>query len=129
MYARRWRDRRAAGKKRFADNRFPDDLEFSGWDLSYKWIRWVTDARAEVYPIPFFHNYVGGQIADWMVGGAPGEDVQTYLRNCPNISFIGVNSYFCADWRTGFRWWREAGAAVTGTKEASRSHLVGPNVS
>ena len=55
------------------------------------WIRRITDAGAEVYPIPFFHNYVGGQLADWMVGGARGEDVQTYLTNCPHISFIGVN--------------------------------------
>src|SRR5579862_5402983 len=87
-----WRDHSAAANKRFADHGFTDDLKFSAWDLSYNWIRRITDAGAEVYPIPLFHNYVGGQIADWMVGGAPGEDVQTYLENCPHISFIGVRS-------------------------------------
>ncbi len=35
----------------------------------------------------------------WEVScGSPGEDVETYLRECPNISFVGVNSYLCAEW-------------------------------
>ena len=96
---KRWRDHSTASNKRFAENGFTDDLKFSAWDLSYNWIRRITDAGAAVYPLPFFHNFVGGKVADWMVGGSPGEDVETYLKNCPNISFIGVNSYFCAEWR------------------------------
>lgn len=94
-----WRDHSPAANQHFAENHFTDDLKFSAWDLSYNWIRRITDAGAEEYPIPFFHNYVGGKVADWMVGGAPGEDVDTYLKNCPHLSFIGVNSYFCAEWR------------------------------
>src|SRR6266704_2217771 len=96
---KRWRDHSLLSNKRFAENGFTDDLKFSAWDLSYNWIRRITNAGAAVYPLPFFHNFVGGKVADWMVGGSPGEDVETYLKNCPNIWFIGVNSYFCAEWR------------------------------
>ncbi len=123
-----WRDHSPAADKRFADNGFTDDLKFSAWDLSYNWIRRITDAGAEVYPMPFFHNYVGGKLADRMVGGAPGEDVQTYLQNCPNISFIGVNSYFCADWRPDYSCGRESDATVTELREPLVRYRVGRNV-
>ena len=123
-----WRDHSPATSKRFADNGFTDDLKFSAWDLSYHWIRRITEAGAEVYPIPFFHNYVGGEIADWMVGGAPGEDVQTYLQNCPHISFIGVNSYFCAEWRPDYSCGRESGATVTELREPLFRYRVGRNL-
>lgn len=73
-----WRDHSPASNQRFAENHFSDDLRYSAWDLSHNWIRRITDAGAAVYPIPFFHNYVGGKIADWMVGGAPGEDVDLF---------------------------------------------------
>jgi len=123
-----WRDHSPAANKRFAEHGFTDDLKFSAWDLSYNWIRRITDAGAEVYPIPFFHNYVGGKIADWMVGGAPGEDVQTYLQNCPRISFIGVNSYFCAQWRLDNSCGRESEATVRELRNPLIRYRVGRNL-
>jgi hypothetical protein len=94
-----WRDHSPVSNQLFAEKKFTDDLKYSAWRLSSNWIRRLTDAGAEVYPLPFFHNFVGGRVAEWMVGGAPGEDVATSLDNCPNISFVGVNAYFCAQWR------------------------------
>jgi hypothetical protein len=123
-----WRDHSPAANKRFTDGGFTDDLKFTAWDLSYNWIRRITDAGAEVYPLPFFHNYVGGKVADWMVGGAPGEDVETYLKNCPNISFVGVNSYFCADWRPDYSCGREPQATVEELREPLRRYRVGRNL-
>src|SRR5712691_3687203 len=123
-----WRDHSPAANKRFADNGFNDDLKFTAWDLSYNWIRRITDAGAEVYPLPFFHNYVGGKVADWMVGGAPGEDVETYLKNCPNISFIGVNSYFCAEWRSDYSCGREPQATVDELREPLLRYRVSRNL-
>ena len=123
-----WRDHSAAANQRFADHHFRDDLKYSAWDLSYNWIRRITDAGAAIYPIPFFHNYVGGKIADWMVGGAPGEDVPTYLDNCPNISFIGVNSYFCAEWRPDNSCARESQATVEELREPLERYHVGRNL-
>lgn len=123
-----WRDHSPAANKRFVDHGFGDDLKFSAWDLSYNWIRRITDAGTEIYPIPFFHNYVGGQLADWMVGGAPGEDVQTYLQNCPHISFIGVNSYFCAEWRPDYSCGRESEASVSELREPLQRYRVSRNL-
>ena len=123
-----WRDHSPAANKRFADHGISDELKFSAWDLSYNWIKRITDAGAEVYPIPFFHNYVGGEIADWMVGGAPGEDVQTYLQNCPNVSFIGVNSYFCAQWRPNYSCGRESEATISELREPLLRYRVGRNL-
>jgi len=123
-----WRDHSPAANKRFADVGFTDDLKFTAWDLSYNWIRRITDAGAEVYPLPFFHNYVGGKVAGWMVGGAPGEDVETYLKNCPNISFIGVNSYFCAEWRPDYSCERESQATVDELREPLLRYRVGRNL-
>jgi len=88
-----WRDHSVSSNKLYAEKGFTDDLKYSAWRLSSNWIRRITDAGAEAYPIPFFHNYVGGKLVDWMVGGAPGEDVATYLENCPRISFVGLNLY------------------------------------
>ncbi len=116
--AKLWRDHSPAANRLFTERGFTDDLKFSAWNLSYNWIRPLTNAGAEVYPLPFFHNFVGGQVADWMVGGAPGEDVETYLNNCPNLSFIGVNPYFCSEWRSDYSCARPA--------EASRAELRGP---
>jgi len=123
-----WRDHSPASNKRFADHGFTDDLAFSAWDLSYNWIRRITAAGAEIYAIPFFHNYVGGKIADWIVGGAPGEDVQTYLQNCPHLSFIGVNSYFCAEWRPDNSCARESEASVSELREPLIHYQVGRNL-
>ena len=123
-----WRDHSPAANKRFADRGFVDDLKFTAWDLSYNWVRRITDAGAEVYPVPFFHNYVGGKVADWMVGGAPGEDVETYLKNCPSISFIGVNSYFCAEWRPDYSCGRESQATVDELREPLLRYRVSRNL-
>jgi len=123
-----WRDHSAAASKRFSEHGFTDDLKFSAWDLSYNWIRRITDAGAAEYTIPFFHNYVGGKMADWMVGGAPGEDVQTYLDNCPKISFIGVNSYFCAEWRPDNGCARESQATIEELREPLKRYSVSRNL-
>jgi hypothetical protein len=88
-----WRDHSPVADKLFAEMGFTDDLKYSAWRLSSNWLRRVTDAGAEAYPLPFFLNFVGGTIRDWMVGGAPGEDVATYLENCPALSFVGLNLY------------------------------------
>lgn len=93
-----WRDHSTASAKLFVEKGFTDDLKYSAWRLSSNWIRRLTDAGAEVYPLPLFLNFVGEKVVDWMVGGAPGEDVETYLTNCPNLSFIGLNFYLCAEW-------------------------------
>src|SRR5438046_10231651 len=63
-----------------------------------------------------------------MVGGAPGEDVQTYLQNCPHISFIGVNSYFCAEWRPDYSCGLESEATVTELREPLFRYRVGRNL-
>jgi hypothetical protein len=123
-----WRDHSAASNRRFADNGFTDDLKYSAWNLSRNWIRRLTDAGTEIYPIPFFLNFVGGKVADWMVGGAPGEDVEAYLKNCPNLSFIGVNSYFCADWQPDASCVRESQATVEELREPLLRYSVGRNL-
>jgi hypothetical protein len=123
-----WRDHSPASDQRFSEHHFSDDLKYSAWDLSYNWIRRITDAGAAIYPLPFFHNYVGGKVAEWMVGGAPGEDVQTYLDNCPSLSFIGVNSYFCAEWRADNSCARESQATVEQLREPLKRYQVGRNL-
>src|SRR5207249_2329216 len=123
-----WRDHSSAANERFAKNHFTDELKFSAWDMSYNWIRRITDAGAAEYPLPFFHNYVGGTVADWMVGGAPGEDVATSLKTCPNLSFIGVNSYFCAEWRPDNTCARESQATVDELREPLERYRVGRNL-
>jgi hypothetical protein len=123
-----WRDHSPASNRRFAENHFTDDLKYSAWELSYNWIRRIADAGAAEYPLPLFHNYVGGKVADWMVGGAPGEDVATYLNNCPNISFIGVNSYFCAEWRPDNSCARESQATVDELREPLIRYHVSRNL-
>jgi hypothetical protein len=126
--AKLWRDYSPAANHKFAGHGFSDDLKYSAWDLSYNWIRRLTDAGAAVYPLPFFHNYVGGKVADWMVGGAPGEDVATYLKNCPNLSFIGVNSYFCAEGRPDNSCARESQASVEQLREPLMRYRVDRNL-
>ncbi len=88
-----WRDHSPAANRLFAEKGFDNDLKYSAWRLSSNWLRRVTDAGAAVYPLPFFLNFVGGTIQDWMVGGAPGEDVAAYLEDCPALSFVGLNLY------------------------------------
>jgi hypothetical protein len=123
-----WRDHSPASNRLYAEKGFTDDLRYSAWHLSYNWIRRLTDAGAETYPLPFFLNFVGGRIADWMVGGAPGEDVMTYLENCPNVSFIGVNTYFCAEWRPDASCARASRATVDELREPLVRYRVGRNL-
>ena len=123
-----WRDHSPAADRRFAEHHFTDDLKFSAWDLSYNWIRRITDAGWAEYPLPFFHNYVGGKLADWMVGGAPGEDVETYLNNCPHLTFIGVNSYFCGEWRADNSCARESQATADELREPLTRYRVSRNL-
>jgi len=95
---KQWRDHSPASNRAFEAGCFDDDLQFSAQRFSSRWIRSLTDAGAEVYPLPTFANFVSGtKLVDWMVGGAPGEDVGTYLDNCPNLSFIGRNHYLPVD--------------------------------
>ena len=123
-----WRDHTPAANQLYAQKGFTDDLKYSAWRLSSNWIRRLTDAGAAVYPLPFFHNYVGGHVADWMVGGAPGEDVETYLKNCPNLSFIGVNSYFCAEWKPDKSCARQSNATIEELREPLLRYRVGRNL-
>jgi len=122
-----WRDHSAAANRLFMQKGFSDDLKFSAWNMSYSWIRRITDAGALAYPLPFFHNYVGGRIADWMVGGAPGEDVSTALRNCPHLSFVGVNSYFCGQWRSDNSCARPAEGSIDELREPLLRYRVDRN--
>ena len=93
-----WRDHSPASNKAFQDGGFADDLAYSAQRMSARWIRSLTDAGNEVYPLPFFANFVSGnKLVDWMVGGAPGEDVATYLDNCSHLSFVGRNHYLSND--------------------------------
>jgi hypothetical protein len=99
--AKLWRDHSPESNRKFAAHGFVDDLKYSAWDMSTTWIKPLTEAAKAAYPIPVFHNYVGGSLAEGMVGGSPGEDVQTYLDDCPDLSFIAVNAYLCAKWNEG----------------------------
>ena len=63
-----------------------------------------------------------------MVGGAPGEDVETYLKNCPNISFIGINSYFCAEWRPDYSCRRESEVTVDELREPLLRYRLSRNL-
>jgi hypothetical protein len=123
-----WRDHSPASTKKFQDHGFTDDLKYSAWNLSYNWIRRLTDAGTEVYPLPFFMNFVGGKVADWMVGGAPGEDVPTYMENCPNLSFVGVNSYFCAEWQPDSSCTKESQDTVDDLRKPLIRYHVGRNL-
>lgn len=88
-----WRDHSPASNRWFQQKGFKSDLEYSAWSLAANWLRPVTDAGAKAHPIPLFMNFVGGSLAEGMLGGSPGEDVATYLEHLPSLSFIGVNHY------------------------------------
>lgn len=94
-----FRDHSAASDRFFKQGGFTDDLKYSAWSLSYRWIRPLTEVAYTTYPIPIFHNYVNGSLEPGQIGGSPGEDVATYLRNVPDLSFVAVNAYFCGTWK------------------------------
>src|SRR5216684_2883713 len=120
-----WRDHSPASNQRFAGSGIKDELKYSAWDLSHNWIRRITDAGARDYALPFFHNFVGGKLAESIVGGSPGEDIETYLKECPNISFVGVNSYLCAEWLPD----NSCNRPASGTLEELRAPLMAYKVS
>jgi len=91
-----WRDYSPVANRTFAEQGFRDDLRYSAWRLSTNWIKPLTAAGRESHDIPLFLNFVDGSLAEGLVGGAPGEDVATYLENCPAIEFIGGNIYLPA---------------------------------
>jgi len=92
-----WRDHSPAANELFAAKGFTSELKYSAWRLSSNWLRRVTDAGAQAYRLPLFLNFVAGQVGDDVLGGSPGEDVATYLDNCPSITFVGANLYMPAE--------------------------------
>jgi len=113
-----WRDHSPAGERGFREAGATDDLRYSAWSLSSKWIRPLTSAGYAAYPIPLFLNFVGGQLVTGMIGGAPGEDVETYLARCPDLSFVGLNYYQSSP-----------DACSTETmRQTMRPYLVGRNI-
>ena len=111
-----WRDHSPAANQLFTEKGFTDDLRFSAWALTNNWIRPLTEAGKNEYPLPFFVNFVGGQLADWMIGGSPGEDVSTYLNNCPSIDFCGLNLY------------TQSGRSINDLRVALSTYQVGRNM-
>ena len=87
-----WRDHHEAATSLF-EEWGEDELSFSARLMARRWIRPLTDAGKAVYPLPLFCNFVGGRLADHIVGGSPGEDVAIYLEECSNLDFIGLNLY------------------------------------
>jgi hypothetical protein len=94
-----FRDHSAASNRFFQQGGFTNDLKYSAWSLSSRWIRPLTEVAHATYPIPIFHNFVNGSLEPNQVGGSPGEDVATYLQNVPDLSFVAVNAYFCGAWK------------------------------
>lgn len=88
-----WRDYSAAANKLYQSYGFTDALKFTAWEYSKDWLNPVMESGAAAYKLPFFMNFVGGELESWMVGGSPGEDVGTYLKNIPPLTFIGLNNY------------------------------------
>lgn len=88
-----WRDHAPAALEAYNTGGFKEDLSFSAWLMAEKWLRPLTNAGKAVYPLPFFVNFVNGQLRDGIVGGSAGEDVATYLNHCPAIDFCGANMY------------------------------------
>ena len=123
-----WRDHSRMSDKLFRERGFTDDLKYSGWRLSSNWIRRLTDAGVEAYPLPLFLNFVGDKLVDWMVGGAPGEDLEAYLTNCPNVSFVGVNFYVCAEWLADGSCGRKPEGTVDEFRAALTRFRVGRNI-
>lgn len=111
-----WRDHSPASNRQFEEHGFTHDLKYSAWALTTNWLRPLTDAGKKEYSIPFFANFVGGQLDDWMVGGSPGEDVAAYMKNCPAIDFCGLNLY------------TQPGRSINDLRAALSAYKVGRNL-
>ena len=88
-----WRDHSPRSNELFAAGGFDDDLKYSAARFAGNWLKRVTDAGGREYPIPFYMDFIGGKLAPWMVGGAPGEDAATYLQHCRFVEFVALNLY------------------------------------
>jgi len=122
-----FRDHSPESNRKFAAQGFTDDLKYSAWDMSTTWIKPLTEIAHAAYPIPIFDNYVGGSVEDGLIGGSPGEDVQTYLENCPYLSFIAINAYFCAEWH-GDSCGSPSRAATDELRAALKRYAISRNV-
>lgn len=121
------RDHSATSDRFFQQGGFSDDLKYSAWSLSSRWIRPLTEIAHATYPIPIFHNFVNGSLEPHQVGGSPGEDVATYLQNAPDLSFVAVNAYFCETWK-GFECIAPTDGKTENFRAALRRFLVGRNI-
>jgi len=124
-----WRDHSRVSDNLFKEQGFTDDLKYSAWRLSSNWIRRLTNAGVEAYPLPLFLNFVGDKLVDWMVGGAPSEDLETYLTNCPSLSFVGVNLYVCSEWLPDGACGQEPEGTVDEFRVALARFRLGRNIS
>lgn len=87
-----WRDHSPRSNELFEAGGYTDDLKYSAERLASGWLRRVTEAGAQEYALPFYMDFVGGELAG-MLGGEPGEDVATYLKLCPRTAFVSMNLY------------------------------------
>lgn len=87
-----WRDHSPRSNELFEAGGYTDDLKYSAERLASGWLRRVTEAGAQEYALPFYMDFVGGELAG-MLGGEPGEDVATYLTLCPRTAFVSMNLY------------------------------------
>lgn len=122
-----FRDHSPESNRKFAQYGFTDDLKYSAWDLSTAWIKPLTEAAHAAYPIPVFHDFVNGSLEQGLLGGSPGEDVKTYLENCPDLAFIAVNAYFCGEWN-GHHCKSPSQAATGELREALKQFAISRNV-
>lgn len=90
---RLWRCHCDRCNRLFKKGKFTNDLEFTNRWFAEFLIKPLSDAGHRIHPIPQYLNFVAFNIAHWMVGGSPGEDVKTIMELCPNISFCGLNLY------------------------------------
>lgn len=88
-----WRDYSQASEVLYRSHNFTNDLSYTAWEYSTKWLSPLMEAGSAADSLPFFMNFVGGELESWNIGGSPGEDVSTYLENIPPLTFIGLNNY------------------------------------
>jgi len=87
-----WRDHSPRSNELFKAGGYMDDLKYSAERMASGWLRRVTEAGAQECSLPFYMNFPDGKLGG-MLGYSPGEDVATYLRLCPQASFVSINLY------------------------------------
>ncbi len=85
---KKWRDHSPRSNELFKAGGYTDDLTYSADRFASGWLHTVTEAGAKEYTLPFFINYPFGPVY-----GNPGEDVATYLKFLPKVTFISQNLY------------------------------------